>query len=328
MNFITNYAKLCLGGNIMYKKYCDKLISLTSYSSEQYEILYALSAKNKENTSEYTETLEKLYDTILVSFAFCQKIPIDILRKMTLYLNELIRKYPDDNSYNIAYDTAAVTLDKMNIALRNNHKDESQADSYQELYEEESFDDYEDSEEYEDIPLEQTYQEDYPDELDDIYDEALGAIYASATRIVFTRIINMPTTNKYELNYKKRLLKEYNTYYKYSFLSMNAYLEILAIKARFNPFKLYLVTDTEVSSIYYNEALSLSQALFTRKKTNTNVEDVLEDMFDLTCFEQMLSYLNIDQIQKLKDYTESLSKINKSGNYGEECLSKIKKLLK
>ena len=310
----------------MYKNYCDKLILITSYSEEQYEVLRELSAKNKE----YTKTLERLYDNILISIDFCQQLSIDILRQMTLYLSELTHRYPDDNSYNIAYDTAALILDKKNIAARqkaeNNHPN---ATSHEEYPEEDEYpEEYDDSIEYEDIPLEQAYQEDYPDELDDIYDEALSAIYTSSARLLFIHISKMPTTNQYELNYKKRLLKEYNTYYKYSFLSMNIYLELLAIKARFNPFKLYLVTDIEVSPIYYNEAIALAQNLFTRKKTNTNVEDVLEDMFDLTCFEQILNYLDMDQIQKLKEYTETLSEKSKSGSYGEECLSKIKKLLK
>lgn len=316
----------------MYKNYCDKLILITSYSEEQYEVLRELSAKNKENTLEYTKTLERLYDNILISIDFCQQLSIGILRQMTLYLRELTHRYPDDNSYNIAYDTTALILDKKNIAARqkeeNNHPSTPSHEEDEYLEEEGYLEEYNDSEEYEGIPLEQVYQEDYPDELDDIYDEALSAIYTSSARSLFIRISKMPTTNQYELNYKKRLLKEYNTYYKYSFLSMNLYLELLAIKARFNPFKLYLVTDTEVSPIYYNEAIALAQNLFTRKKTNTNVEDVLEDMFDLTCFEQILNYLDMDQIQKLKEYTETLSEKSKSGSYGEECLSKIKKLLK
>ena len=102
-----------------------------------------------------------------------------------------------------------------------------------EVVSEEIFDEiYQDDE-----PDEEKYiDNDYPEELDDYYDEAMGMIYLEATRKVITKIKSTYTTNEYEKKYKNRLLKEYNVYYKYDFLSSNIFLELISIKNRFDPF--------------------------------------------------------------------------------------------
>lgn len=316
----------------MYKKYCEELLEICIEIDYEYGALMELSSRNKESSQEYLNKLTQLYDNLQKTISFCGRISQEDLSLMANYLNKLKEKYPDDYKYCVAINVVAYIHDKKSIfkrKLMQEEKEQSNDEFPEDNPEDEYYDEYsEDLDTLEDYPLEEKYLTDYPDELDDYYDEALSIIFLNATRKILQIIKATKATTTYEKKYKKRLLKEYKNYFRYDFLTSNVTLELLAVQAKFNPFLIDITTTEDYSPIYYNKAIEIIRQLFDKEKGNNSPEVICETLFDLTCFEEIMTYLDTDQISRLKEFTQELNDTYDTDNYGEYCISKIRKLLK
>lgn len=316
----------------MYKKYCEELLEICIEIDYEYGALMELSSRNKESSQEYLNKLTQLYNNLQKTISFCGRISLEDLSLMANYLNKLKEKYSDDYKYCVAINVVAYIHDKKSIfkrKLMQEEKEQANDEFPEENLEDEYYDGYsEDLDTLEDYPLEEKYLTDYPDELDDYYDEALSIIFLSATRKILQIIKDTKATNTYEKKYKKRLLKEYKNYFRYDFLTSNVILELLAVQAKFNPFLIDITTTEDYSPIYYNKAIEIIRQLFDKEKGNNSPEVICETLFDLTCFEEIMTYLDTDQISRLKEFTQELNDTYDTDNYGEYCISKIRKLLK
>lgn len=303
----------------MLKKQIQELLDICKEVDYEYDVLMQLSEQNKEDTSDYEEHLELLNFYVLTGLEYCQNCPLNVLEKMLSNINKLTDANPDNYSYIAAANTISYVLDKKYIESRNSNQEENVDEDLDE-------DCYECADE--EIPEENKYFEEYPNELDDLYDEAMSIIYVNATRNVVKKLRNIKPQNEYETEYKKQLVKLYQTRYKYDYLASSISLELIAIKAHFNPFRIHIILDeTDYRPIYFNEAIGIIQNLYQRKNTHTNPEDVMEDYFSIECLEEIFRHLDIERLSKLKDLCQDLSISSPKNNYGDICLRKIKERL-
>ena len=311
--------------------YVFELFQITKKIDNEYSILMELSSKNRENTQEYNYHLNNLYNYIIESIDYCSQFSIDTLQIMLTNFNKYNQKYPEEYCYYYGINVISYVIDKKEIDLR---KEQKPSEYNEELnYEESEEDDEEtiDTYEYEDseeIPIENKYYLLYPDNLDDQYDEAMNIIYIAATRKVLLSITNIQTTTKRESEYRNRLLKIYHTYSKYDFLSSNIPLELMAIKAHFNPFLIFVSTDTDFSSLYYNQAIDLIRTMYEQDIKDTNEKIICENLFNTLCLEEILNYLDLEKIIKLRNFCYDLETKYHSNHYGKLCLLKINNHLK
>ena len=303
----------------MLKKQIQELLDICKEVDYEYDVLMQLSEQNKEDTSDYEEHLELLNFYVLTGLEYCQNCPLNVLEKMLSNINKLTAANPDNYSYIAAANTISYVLDKKYIESRNGNQEENVDEDLDE-------DCYKCADE--EIPEENKYFEEYPNELDDLYDEAMSIIYVNATRNVVKKLRNIKPQNEYETKYKKQLVKLYQTRYKYDYLASSISLELIAIKAHFNPFRIHIILDeTDYRPIYFNEAIGIIQNLYQRKNTHTNPEDVMEDYFSIECLEEIFRHLDIERLSKLKDMCQDLSISSPENNYGDICLRKIKERL-
>lgn len=307
--------------------YVFELFQLTNKIDTEYSNLMELSSKNRENTQEYNYHLNNLYNYIVESIDYCSRFSIDTLQIMLTKFNKDYQKYPEEYCYYYGSNIISYVMDKKEIDLRKEQDNEELNDEESEDDDEETIDTYE-YEDEEEIPIENNYYLTYPDNLDDQYDAAMNIIYIAATRKVLLSITNIQTTTKRESEYRNRLLKTYHTYSKYDFLSSNIPLELMAIKAHFNPFLIFVSTDTDFSSLYYNQAINLIRTMYEQDINDTNEKTICENLFNTFCLEEILNYLDLEKITKLRNFCYDLEAKYHSNHYGKLCLLKINNHLK
>ncbi|MCI6847263.1 MAG: hypothetical protein MR835_00190 [Erysipelotrichaceae bacterium] len=297
----------------------EELFKITKSIDDNYEELICLSKNNKEDSKEYNDTLITLYRNVESSVVFCQNQSIETLQEMIRKINIKMKTNLDGYYYYTAAMNAVSFVYNKKCA-----QDYSQEEQ-DEVVSEEIFDEiYQDDE-----PTEEKYiDNDYPEELDDYYDEAMGMIYLEATRKVITKIKSTYTTNEYEKKYKNRLLKEYNVYYKYDFLSSNIFLELISIKNRFDPFAINIEMAGDFSPLYYNQAIEMITDLYGKNRSNTSPTAVCEDLFSVSVVETIIDLLDVDRLNKLKEFCEEKSSKYNKFNYGNICYVKLKQKLK
>ena len=297
----------------------EELFKITKSIDDNYEELIYLSKNNKEDSKEYNDTLITLYRNVESSVVFCQNQSIETLQEMIRKINIKMKTNLDDYYYYTAAMNAVAFVYNKKCALDYSQEEQD------EVVSEEIFDEiYQDDE-----PAEEKYiDNDYPEELDDYYDEAMGMIYLEATRKVITKIKSTYTTNEYEKKYKNRLLKEYNVYYKYDFLSSNIFLELISIKNRFDPFAINIEMAGDFSPLYYNQAIEIITDLYGKNRSNTSPTAVCEDLFSVLVVETIIDLLDVDRLNKLKELCEEKSSKYNKFNYGNICYVKLKQKLK
>ena len=276
----------------------EELFKITKSIDDNYEELFCLSKKDKEDSKEYNDTLITLYRNVEGSLVFCQNQSIETLQEMIRKINIKIKTNLDGYYYYTAAMNAVSFVYNKKCA-----QDYSQEEQ-DEVVSEEIFDEiYQDDE-----PAEEKYiDNDYPEELDDYYDEAMGMIYLEATRKVITKI---------------------NVYYKYDFLSSNIFLELISIKNRFDPFAINIEMAGDFSPLYYNQAIEMITDLYGKNRSNTSPTAVCEDLFSVSVVETIIDLLDVDRLNKLKEFCEEKSSKYNKFNYGNICYVKIKQKLK
>ncbi len=333
----------------MIKKYSEKLIDLCMEIDFEYDILMDLSEKNKENTKDYTNNIHVLKELMESAINYCITFKVDELQNMLYYVSEKLEETENGYYYEIASSIIDYTLNKKykeerkdleeNVVKEPNEYDEDYDEitdtedcdeeykDYDEITDTENYDEEYD-EEYEEtypdeieIDYENKWLETYPDYLDDYYDEAMGIIYTSAARKMFIELINLKPKNKKEKKLQNKLLKLYQTQYRYDFLTRNVSLELMSIDAKFNPFRIYVCTDDDYSPLYFNESINILKSICNKNIDNLDEED-LEDSFEIMCLFEMLDYLDIEQLNKLKEACVEFC-YSKSNTLGQLCLSKI-----
>lgn len=299
----------------MIKKYADKLIDICREIDFEYDTLMDLSEKDRENTKDYEKEITKLNKLMNLAITYCDSLNINTLKNMHYYIAEKLGKFENCYYYEIASSIIDHVLNKKYIEEKSNINFNDTKD---------------DEEEYEDTPLnideideENRWLETYPDYLDDYYDEAMGIIYTNVARKIFIELINLKPQTKKESILKNKLLKLYKSKHKYDFLTKSVFLELMSINAKFNPFRIYIVTNEDFSPIYYNESLDILKTICNRRISSIDTES-LDDSFEIMCLFEMLDYLNIEQLNKLKDACIEFTNPKLSNTLGQICLNKIK----
>ena len=296
----------------MIKKYSEILIDICREIDFEYDVLMDLSEKNKENTVDYTNNLCKLRRLLDKSIEYCRTFSVETLQNMLYYITEKLGEFESCYYYEIASSIIDHVLNKYYIEQRTGTDDTNEEET-----------------EYDDAPLNESEVEEanrwleaYPDYLDDYYDEAMGIIYTSVARKIFIELINLKPETKKEKELQIKLLKLYNSKYKYDFLTKSVSLELMAVDARFNPFRIYIHADEEFSSMYFNESIDILKTICNRRISSLDTES-LEDCFEIMCLFEMLDYLNIEQLNKLKEACIEFTNSKSPNTLGKLCLSKL-----
>ena len=303
----------------MNKENIKKISEITYDIDNEYGILIDLSIKGKENTEEYNKNLDKLFKLVEKLLSSCYQIPYDALEQILNYFNKKIKTNSENYAYEIAIKTISYVLDKKSFDIEESENEiEYEESSLEELQEE--------------LYEEEHVLEDVPEKLEYYYYEAMSVIYAEATKKTYLSIAKEKTNNNHEKTYKKELLSSFYTYYKYDFLSSNVLLELISIKSKFNPFAININILGDFSPLYYNEAINLLDIITKSNYSLVDIDNVINNLFDISCLEIILSRLDTDRLLKLKEYCLSLSKEKDPANnlptYNEICLNKIKKYIK
>ena len=303
----------------MNKENIKKISEITYDINNEYGLLMELSVSGKENTEEYNKNLDKLFKLVEKLLSSCYQIPYENLEQILNYFNKKINTNSDNYAYEIAIKTISYVLDKKSFDLEESEDVVEYAESSLEEASEEL---------YEENPV----LEDVPENLEYYYYEAMSVIYAEAAKKTYLSIAKEKTNNNHEKTYKKELLSSFYTYYKYDFLSSNVLLELISIKSKFNPFAININVIGDFSPLYYNEAINLLDVITKSNYSSVDIDNVINNLFDVSCLEIILSRLDTDRLLKLKDYCLSLSKekdpTNNLPTYNEICLNKIKKYIK
>ncbi len=303
----------------MNKENIKKISEITYDIDNEYGLLIELSEKGKENTEEYNKNLDILFKLVEKLLSNCYQIPYENLEQILNYFNKKIKTNSDNYAYEIAIKTISYVLDKKSFDLEESEDVVEYAESSLEEASEEL---------YEENPV----LEDVPENLEYYYYEAMSVIYAEAAKKTYLSIAKEKTNNNHEKTYKKELLSSFYTYYKYDFLSSNVLLELISIKSKFNPFAININVIGDFSPLYYNEAINLLDVITKSNYSSVDIDNVINNLFDVSCLEIILSRLDTDRLLKLKDYCLSLSKekdpTNNLPTYNEICLNKIKKYIK
>lgn len=303
----------------MNKENIKKISEITYDIDNEYGLLIELSEKGKENTEEYNKNLDILFKLVEKLLSNCYQIPYDSLEQILNYFNKKINTNSDNYAYEIAIKTISYVLDKKSFDL----EESEDVVEYAEYSLEEASEEL-----YEENPV----LEDVPENLEYYYYEAMSVIYAEAAKKTYLSIAKEKTNNNHEKTYKKELLSSFYTYYKYDFLSSNVLLELISIKSKFNPFAININVIGDFSPLYYNEAINLLDVITKSNYSSVDIDNVINNLFDVSCLEMILSRLDTDRLLKLKDYCLSLSKekdpTNNLPTYNEICLNKIKKYIK
>lgn len=303
----------------MNKENIKKISEITYDIDNEYGLLIELSEKGKENTEEYNKNLDILFKLVEKLLSNCYQIPYENLEQILNYFNKKIKTNSDNYAYEIAIKTISYVLDKKSFDLEESEDVVEYAESSLEEASEEL---------YEENPV----LEDVPENLEYYYYEAMSVIYAEAAKKTYLSIAKEKTNNNHEKTYKKELLSSFYTYYKYDFLSSNVLLELISIKSKFNPFAININVIGDFSPLYYNEAINLLDVITKSNYSTVDIDNVINNLFDVSCLEIILSRLDTDRLLKLKDYCLSLSKekdpTNNLPTYNEICLNKIKKYIK
>lgn len=302
----------------MNKENIKKISEITYDIDNEYGLLIELSEKGKENTEEYNKNLDILFKLVEKLLSNCYQIPYENLEQILNYFNKKINTNSDNYAYEIAIKTISYVLDKKSFDLEESSNEVEYDESFPEASEEL----------YEENPV----LEDVPEKLEYYYYEAMSVIYAEAAKKTYLSIAKEKTNNNHEKTYKKELLSSFYTYYKYDFLSSNVLLELISIKSKFNPFAININVIGDFSPLYYNEAINLLDVITKSNYSSVDIDNVINNLFDVSCLEIILSRLDTDRLLKLKDYCLSLSKekdpTNNLPTYNEICLNKIKKYIK
>lgn len=303
----------------MNKENIKKISEITYDIDNEYGLLIEMSISGKENTEEYNKNLDILFKLVEKLLSSCYQIPYDALEQILNYFNKKIKTNSDNYAYEIAIKTISYVLDKKSFDLEESEDVVEYAESSLEEASEEL---------YEENPV----LEDVPENLEYYYYEAMSVIYAEAAKKTYLSIAKEKTNNNHEKTYKKELLSSFYTYYKYDFLSSNVLLELISIKSKFNPFAININVIGDFSPLYYNEAINLLDVITKSNYSSVDIDNVINNLFDVSCLEIILSRLDTDRLLKLKDYCLSLSKekdpTNNLPTYNEICLNKIKKYIK
>lgn len=303
----------------MNKENIKKISEITYDIDNEYGLLIEMSISGKENTEEYNKNLDILFKLVEKLLSSCYQIPYENLEQILNYFNKKIKTNSDNYAYEIAIKTISYVLDKKSFDLEESEDVVEYAESSLEEASEEL---------YEENPV----LEDVPENLEYYYYEAMSVIYAEAAKKTYLSIAKEKTNNNHEKTYKKELLSSFYTYYKYDFLSSNVLLELISIKSKFNPFAININVIGDFSPLYYNEAINLLDVITKSNYSSVDIDNVINNLFDVSCLEIILSRLDTDRLLKLKDYCLSLSKekdpTNNLPTYNEICLNKIKKYIK
>lgn len=260
----------------MNKENIKKISEITYDIDNEYGLLIELSEKGKENTEEYNKNLDILFKLVEKLLSSCYQIPYDALEQILNYFNKKINTNSDNYAYEIAIKTISYVLDKKSFDL----EESSNEVEYDESFPEESYE--EPCEEY-------SILEDVPENLEYYYYEAMSVIYAEAAKKTYLSIAKEKTNNNHEKTYKKELLSSFYTYYKYDFLSSNVLLELISIKSKFNPFAININVIGDFSPVYYNEAINLLDIINKSNYSLVDIDNVINNLFDVSCLEIILS---------------------------------------
>lgn len=345
----------------MIKKYVDELIDICKEIDFEYDKLMELSEKNREKTVDYENHLSLVESYLQVAIEYSYKFSIEDLKNVLNCINKLIRNNQNGFGFDTSYRIVSYVLGKKYIANRdlscsvdeeNGYMDDEEYTDreviVEDLFNEMGFDfddeevSYDDEEIYDDDSAEESFDEDivediyeqedlgmedYPEELDDFYDDAMSIIYVRASRNLIRQLLNMEVHNEDEKRYRAQLIVLYQTRFKYDFLSSSVSLELISIKAHFNPFKMFFTSDMDFRAIYFNEILNIIRVFYERDCDNVSQEDILEDYFTILCINEMLDCLDHDRLLKLRDACNMLDGRFSLDEYSEICLRKIRECL-
>lgn len=290
----------------------EKLINICREIDFEYDVLMELSEKKQEHTKNYLNEVNKLKTLMNTAIEYCNNFSIQTLQNMLYYINEKLEKFEPLYYYEIANSIIDYVLNQKYIMTRISEP-EMEEDEYI----------------YDEIPLNESeieeanrWLETYPDELDDQYDEAMGIIYTNVARKIFIELLNLNPKNKKEKELQLKLLKSYISKYKYDFLTKNVALELMSIDAKFNPFNIFIYTNEDFSSLYFNESIDILRTICNRKISSLDPES-LDESFEIMCLFEMIEYLNSEQLNKLKIACTEFTTSKNPNTLGKICLAKI-----
>ena len=145
-----------------------------------------------------------------------------------------------------------------------------------------------------------------------------------AIKNMFQVMKNTPVDNKVDEKYLKKLLWYFNSF-KYSFFSIDRETEKLGIKYKFDIHKIPTIYDLDLdySNVKYNECLDLLSRFYTTSDKERDILNISQALYDMMCFDEYLSDLDINYIDRLIEFCYSLEERKDRNLYGNIGLKKL-----
>lgn len=295
-----------------------RLLSLSDKILDKFEILASLSYRNKENSSQYLDHFDELKDYINQETIIVNNLSLDNLEKIFNLLPEY-----DDNSD--AYNRLHIYIDdKISEYLIKNNSDEIYEYNEEDIEEDVIDDTLNDAAVEEDNDIISKYA--LPEEdLEKYAGYVIDSIAIIVLKRMYERINNTYADNKNDSKYKKRLLKELNSF-KYFVLSIDRNLELIGINYKFDLTKIPLFEslDIDKSKICHNSSLEIIERMYNTREIDYEPTQIAEVLFNYMCLEEYMKYLDNESFDKLIQLCDELDSKGHS-YYGDKTKEKLLK---
>lgn len=322
-----------------------KLLFISEQICEIYEDLYNLTMKNQEKSKKYDDDIEFFENYIIQESTLLdnanQEELLNSLKSLSEYgyddvaINrcyETIRyyflnRYPNDKDMIDAIEGPDIT-EIFFITKEDKEDYENEDDEIEENYDDEDEKDNEEGNEeinnlLKNFPMIEFEYED-EEEVSSYIDYTVLRTKINVIKKMYQHIKNTEANNKVDSKYKKELLKQLKGF-KCDFFFQNRDTEQLGIKCHFDVSKLPNLPelDENVASICYNECLDILDELYLMPNEEREAYTILENLFNMLCFDEYIKSLSPEQIDKLIEICHRIEASMSNSFFGNIGLQKL-----
>lgn len=282
------------------------LLDIAHQINYEYYNLQYYSSEEMENTKFFDDAINNVRRLIILEDKIVSKLEIDELKEMMDNLPEI-----DGDDYARTYD---ILVDKYYDKIYESNDMElicEEIDFYGEL----TF--LPDSLELEMLDID-GYR---------YHDIVLAYIYILAMKREEQLLKEITSYNQVEDSLKNIYYKDFK-YHKYNiFQELSPYFEKMAVAVSFDPLKFPDMKnlDIDLSSIYYNECFVIINKICQLIAVNDIEDSIPVLLFYVLCFEELINYLNMDQLVYINNFINEMDEIFKDSLPINACLKRIRK---
>ena len=283
----------------------SKLLYLSKNIDYTFNILAELSYHNNEETEQFNKYINDLRNYLKKEDQIINTIKKDDLEEINDLIDEL-----DDGSNSFA---------RLVIKLDDNFDLLEDDDTYY-------YTDPNANDSYADIIKDYDRLAKYYENIDDINEYTnyvIDKTSITSLKKLQNRIIETKADNKRDNNYRNRLIKELEKF-KYTIYRYDSNLEKIGLEARFNIYQTpdIIDMDMDLSRIYYNQCIMTLEGLYSIRTDETNISLVIRSIFNNIYFEECLTKIKPESINKLIEVSNILRKNNRN-TFGELSAKKL-----